>query len=214
MPKLIKHLIVDTTAFIKAANLQEIAENVYTIQEVVDEITNDRQRRKLVVLPYDLNIKDVFSESIKFITKFSKKTGDYTSLSATDIKVMALTYQMEKEILGAEHLKTEPTMQKTVKVTGLPGYKCSTTDMSNKDESVKNCSKDSSEKTKGSKQLNDNSPNEKSNEDDEDQKLADEIAEQIQSMELRDEKETSNIIVKVISVKITFSIILSFNTYN
>lgn len=122
MPKNIKHLVVDTTAFIKAASLQDIAENVYTVQEVIDEITNDRQRRKLVVLPYDLIVKDVFTENIKFITEFSKKTGDYRSLSATDIKVMALTYQLEKEKHGTEHLKTDPTTQKIVKVTGLSNY--------------------------------------------------------------------------------------------
>ncbi|KAJ2949559.1 hypothetical protein O0L34_g15478 [Tuta absoluta] len=122
MPKNIKHLVVDTTAFIKAANLQDISENIYTVQEVIDEITNDRQRRKLVVLPYDLKVKDVFTENIKFVTEFSKKTGDYTSLSATDIKVMALTYQMEKEKVGTEHLKNEPTMQKTLKVTGLSNF--------------------------------------------------------------------------------------------
>lgn len=122
MAKNIKHLVVDTTAFIKAAGLQDIAENVYTIQEVIDEITNDRQRKKLVVLPYDLIVKDVFTENIKFITDFSKKTGDYPSLSATDIKVMALTYQLEKEKIGTEHLKTEPTMQKIVKVTGLASH--------------------------------------------------------------------------------------------
>lgn len=121
MPKNIKHLVVDTTAFIKAAGLQDISECAYTVQEVIDEITNDRQRRKLVVLPYDLIVKDVFTENIKFITEFSKKTGDYRSLSATDIKVMALTYQLEKEKVGTAHLKTEPTAQKFVKVTGLPG---------------------------------------------------------------------------------------------
>lgn len=122
MSKNIKHLVVDTTAFIRAANLQNIAENMYTVQEVCDEITNDRQRRKLVVLPYDLKVKDVFPENIKFVTEFAKKTGDYTSLSATDIKVMALTYQLEKETVGTEHLKNEPTMQKTVKVTGLTNF--------------------------------------------------------------------------------------------
>lgn len=122
MPKNLKHLVVDTTAFIRAANLQDIAENIYTVQEVCDEITNDRQRRKLVVLPYDLKVKDVFPENVKFVTEFAKKTGDYTSLSATDIKVMALTYQLEREKVGTEHLKNEPTMQKTVKVTGLTNF--------------------------------------------------------------------------------------------
>lgn len=123
MTKNVKHLVVDTTAFIKSANLQEIAENVYTVQEVIDEITNDRQRRKLVVLPYDIAVKDVFTENLKFITEFSKKTGDYTSLSATDLKIIALTYQLEKEKVGTEHLKNEPTMQKLVKVTGIAGFK-------------------------------------------------------------------------------------------
>lgn len=42
------------------------------------------------------------------MTEFSKKTGDYPSLSATDIKVLALTYQLEQEHVGAGHLKKEP----------------------------------------------------------------------------------------------------------
>ncbi|CAF4955818.1 unnamed protein product [Pieris macdunnoughi] len=194
MPKLIKHLVVDTTAFIKAEDLQEIAENIYTVQEVVDEITNDRQRRKLVVLPYDLKVKNVFIESIKFITEFSKKTGDYTSLSATDIKIMALTYQMEKEISGIEHLKTEPTMQKTVKITGLSGH---TQDTNKKDDIIKNNNEALQDTTKVVEEHNDESPKIKCNEDDEDSKFAHEIVEQIKNMELTDEKEAENIIVKV-----------------
>ena len=55
------------------------------------------------------------SESVKFVTDFSKKTGDYVSLSATDIKVIALTYMLEVRHVGsAEHLKKEPTMKKSV----------------------------------------------------------------------------------------------------
>ena len=49
------------------------------------------------------------------MTDFSKKTGDYISLSATDIKVIALTYMLEVRHVGsAEHLKKEPTMKKSV----------------------------------------------------------------------------------------------------
>jgi len=43
------------------------------------------------------------------VTEFSKKTGDYPSLSATDIRVLALTYEFEKQLVGTEHLKAEPT---------------------------------------------------------------------------------------------------------
>lgn len=40
---------------------------------------------------------------------FSKKTGDYASLSATDLKVLALTWALEREVNGSvEHLRTEP----------------------------------------------------------------------------------------------------------
>ena len=64
------------------------------------------------------------SSSITFfyisVTEFSKKTGDYASLSATDIKVMALTYQLEVEANGKEHLKTEPTIKKTIVIGPRP----------------------------------------------------------------------------------------------
>lgn len=55
------------------------------------------------------------------MVNFAKKTGDYISLSATDIKLMALTYRLEKEHVGTEHLKTEPQMKKTV--DGTPNFK-------------------------------------------------------------------------------------------
>lgn len=51
------------------------------------------------------------------VTEFSKKTGDYPSLSATDIKVIALTYQLEKEKVGTEHLKDIPSLPVAVDVS-------------------------------------------------------------------------------------------------
>ncbi|XP_047996286.1 RNA-binding protein NOB1 [Leguminivora glycinivorella] len=240
MSKKIQHLVVDTTAFIRAANLQEMAENMYTVQEVIDEITNDRQRRKLVVLPYDLKVKDVFTENIKFITDFSKKTGDYTSLSATDIKVMALAYQIEKEKVGVEHLKTEPTMQRTVKVTGLPQFNSNVDNKTNCEkeltsseeskpveepkptEEVPKASEDTSKSVdwskinipgaNGAKQGTDWSTIKIEGSDAvhfdvqnllgdnaKDQKLAEDIAEQIKSMDLRDGEDVDNLISKVSS---------------
>uniref|UniRef100_A0A8D1PPZ8 RNA-binding protein NOB1 n=2 Tax=Sus scrofa TaxID=9823 RepID=A0A8D1PPZ8_PIG len=49
-----------------------------------------------------------FAERGSAVTEFSKKTGDYPSLSATDIQVLALTYQLEAEFVGVSHLKQEP----------------------------------------------------------------------------------------------------------
>ena len=54
------------------------------------------------------------------VTEFSKKTGDYASLSATDIKVLSLTYQLEVEANGHEHIRIEPIMKKSVVVGPKP----------------------------------------------------------------------------------------------
>lgn len=118
--KKIEYLVVDTGAFLKDAAIQDLGENVVTCQEVINEVTNSRQLRRLVVLPYELQVKDVFPENVKFVTEFSKKTGDYSSLSATDIKVIALTYQLEKEKVGSDHLKTAPETQKTITFQNRP----------------------------------------------------------------------------------------------
>jgi RNA-binding protein NOB1 len=110
----IEHLIVDTAGFIDKAPLQDYGLNIYTIQEVINEVTNKRQKTDLSVLPYTLNIETVFPEHIQFVVNFSKKTGDYPNLSVTDIKVIALAYQIHKEKYGTDNLKTEPDSKSVV----------------------------------------------------------------------------------------------------
>lgn len=79
----------------------------------MNEIKNRRQIRRLVTLPYDLKILDPDIKNVQFIIEFAKKTGDYLSLSHVDIKVIALTYELEKQHVGIDHLRTEP-IQKTI----------------------------------------------------------------------------------------------------
>ena len=43
------------------------------------------------------------------MTEFARKTGDLRSLSTTDIRVVALVYTLEKEFIGTDHIRTEPT---------------------------------------------------------------------------------------------------------
>jgi len=48
---------------------------------------------------------------LKIVGEFSRKTGDYSNLSAVDLQLLALTYQLCKENLSAEEfskLKLEP----------------------------------------------------------------------------------------------------------
>ncbi|KAM9756600.1 RNA-binding protein NOB1 [Dama dama] len=104
----VEHVVADAGAFLLDAALQDIGKNIYTIRDVVSEIRDKATRRRLAVLPYELRFKEPFPEYVRLVTEFSKKTGDYPSLSATDIQVLALTYQLEAEFVGVSHLKQEP----------------------------------------------------------------------------------------------------------
>lgn len=104
----IKHVVADSGAFIRNAPLNSIGEKIYTVPKVVNEIKDKATLQRLQFLPYQLTPKTPSPESIKIVTDFSKKTGDYRSLSAVDIQVIALTYQLEKENVGTDHIKTVP----------------------------------------------------------------------------------------------------------
>ncbi|XP_059939702.1 RNA-binding protein NOB1 [Mesoplodon densirostris] len=104
----VEHVVADAGAFLRDAALQDIGKNIYTIRDVVSEIRDKATRRRLAVLPYELRFREPFPEYVRLVTEFSKKTGDYPSLSATDIQVLALTYQLEAEFVGVSHLKPEP----------------------------------------------------------------------------------------------------------
>ncbi|XP_061564387.1 RNA-binding protein NOB1 isoform X2 [Cololabis saira] len=113
----VEHVVADSGAFLKKVHLQELGRNIYTLKAVVDEIRDRQTRRGLAFLPYELHFKEPLPEHVRHVTEFSKKTGDYPSLSATDIKVLALTYQLELEHVGSEHLKTEPELQMNIQST-------------------------------------------------------------------------------------------------
>ncbi|XP_017012984.2 RNA-binding protein NOB1 [Drosophila takahashii] len=110
----IKFLVADTTAFINAVPLNEYAEQVLTVPDVVAEVRNKRQIRRLCVLPFDLQVREPRPESIKHCVEFAKRTGDYASLSGIDLKVISLTYELEADTVGTAHLRTEPVMAQTI----------------------------------------------------------------------------------------------------
>ncbi|XP_064536811.1 RNA-binding protein NOB1 [Drosophila montana] len=110
----IKYLVADTTAFINAVPLNEYADNVLTVPEVVAEVRNKRQIRRLCVLPFDLQVREPRPESVKHCVEFAKKTGDYASLSGIDLKVISLTYELEADTLGTEHLRNEPVVSQVI----------------------------------------------------------------------------------------------------
>lgn len=113
----VMHVVADAGAFLKNAALQEIGTHIYTVRDVVDEVRDKPTRRRLAVLPYELVFREPTLESIQLVTDFSKNTGDYVSLSATDLKILALTYQLEVEHVGTEHIRKEPPQKVSVRTT-------------------------------------------------------------------------------------------------
>lgn len=150
--KSVTHVIADSGAFIRNAPLQSIAENIYTIPEVVKEIKDKATLQRLQVLPYNIEYRVPSQESIKFVSQFAMKTGDYKSLSAVDLKVMALTYQLEKEFVGSDHIKSAPerkiewnsTTKSLEKPTEIAGFYLSAGKDKPKSESISDSTSQSS----------------------------------------------------------------------
>ena len=121
MNKKAKCLVIDSGPMLKSAyDLHMLATEFFTVPEVLKELKDKATRDTLERLPYSITLKTPSEESIKFsiiyqiclninlVVDFSKKSGDYASLSLTDIKILALTLQLEWEKNGKENLRSEP----------------------------------------------------------------------------------------------------------
>lgn len=98
-------IILDSGAIIKG-NLNFQSDSLYTIPQVLQEIKDEKSQEYLKWL--NIEIKTPSPECIQEIINFSKVTGDLASLSKTDIRVLALTLQLEKQ-QGLNGVKSTPT---------------------------------------------------------------------------------------------------------
>ena len=100
--KLLHSVILDTSPLLNnipaISSLLVKCEKLYTVQSVIDEIrdANARSRLETTTLPF-LIIRSPKPESIKFVSEFSRKTGDYNVLSKTDVQILALAYELDCE---------------------------------------------------------------------------------------------------------------------
>lgn len=74
----------------------------------MDEIRDVKSRDLLLSLPFELEIKSPSDQSMRAVAAFARKTGDFASLSLTDLKLIALTYTLEMESTGGAHIRLEP----------------------------------------------------------------------------------------------------------
>ncbi|XP_030831106.1 RNA-binding protein NOB1 [Strongylocentrotus purpuratus] len=116
----VEHVVVDAVAFFRQVHLQDVAENVHTLRAVVNEIRDKATRQLLAVLPYEIKFREPSTECIQIVSDFARKTGDYQSLSAVDIRVIALAYQLTKEYVGVDGLKKQPETKITYSASSKP----------------------------------------------------------------------------------------------
>ncbi|EFO22903.1 nin one binding protein [Loa loa] len=106
----VRQLVADANAFIKRVPLHDLASEIYTVSGVVSELKCEKMRYLLDSLPYQIRIREPTAESLHIITEFSKKTGDYPSLSAVDLKLLSLVHDLHLEQYGKDGLRYDLEM--------------------------------------------------------------------------------------------------------
>ena len=100
-------LVLDAGPLLKnepnASTLLSECESLLTVPSVIAEIRdeNARSRIETTILPF-LTIRSPSEKSLRFVTDFSRKTGDLAVLSKTDLLCLALTYEVEFEQNGGD----------------------------------------------------------------------------------------------------------------
>mmetsp|Transcript_12450 Transcript_12450/g.45394 ORF Transcript_12450/g.45394 Transcript_12450/m.45394 type:complete len:528 (-) Transcript_12450:2617-4200(-) len=128
----LRYLVVDANAIIRGVErgqLHTLGEHLVTLEEVKEEIRDERSRQALQQLPFGIECKQPSDSSLRKVSYFARATGDLHALSEVDIKVLALAVTLEEEENGAHHLRDAPPqlavkkMQRSSKPdASLPGW--------------------------------------------------------------------------------------------
>ena len=83
-----EYLVVDSGGFIKndLGTLDAMTDNIVTLLEVVSELRDKEVRQRLRNSPLEMTYSSPSSEAIRRVSEFARKTGDFASLSAVDIR--------------------------------------------------------------------------------------------------------------------------------
>lgn len=113
---------MDTNAMIRGGqNLSHHADRFVSVPEVLTEIRDPTSRHSLnFLLPFTLDTMEPSPDALKKVIRFARATGDLQTLSDVDLKLLALTYTLEAQIHGTEHLRDCPPPIHTVNVRRLP----------------------------------------------------------------------------------------------
>ncbi len=101
-------LVLDTAALIVPSLplLGDPRVSLCTVQEVLDEVRDRRARLQLAALPAAIAVREPAPEHVLAVVEFAKKTGDFSQLSAVDLKVLALTRHCFVAAHGADAVRS------------------------------------------------------------------------------------------------------------
>ncbi len=106
----LEHLVIDSGAIISGQGYGYFnqAKKFWSVSEVLSEIRDSKSRHLLASLPFEIEIRSPSDSAMRAVIEFARKTGDIGHLSVTDLKVLALTYDLEVEVNGTKFIRTEP----------------------------------------------------------------------------------------------------------
>jgi len=134
-------LIIDSGAIIKQTSLGSTnsllssAKHYVTVPAVLSEIRDAKSRKHLEEFQLrlqslhdtKLETRTPSQDSVKAMSEFARKTGDYSQLSGVDLQVLALLYDMEVEAANVynngklDHVRKEPKRVLGINVKAMNG---------------------------------------------------------------------------------------------
>ncbi|KAL1559822.1 RNA-binding NOB1-like protein [Salvia divinorum] len=113
--------VVDANAIIQGGEkLLHSADRFVSVAEVISEIRDPASRHALHFLPFTVDTLEPSPDALKKVASFARATGDLQTLSDVDLKLIALTYTLEAQIHGTQHLRDNPPAIHAVNVKRLP----------------------------------------------------------------------------------------------
>ncbi|TYJ19639.1 hypothetical protein E1A91_A09G204900v1 [Gossypium mustelinum] len=113
--------VVDANAVIEGGEkLNNTADRFVTVPEVLAEIRDPFSRHRLAFIPFSIDSVEPSPDALNKVIKFARATGDLQTLSDVDLKLIALTYTLESQIHGINHLRDAPPPVHVVNVKRLP----------------------------------------------------------------------------------------------
>ncbi|CAI5439750.1 unnamed protein product [Caenorhabditis angaria] len=97
--KPVKHLVLDTCAIIANPDLHQLAELYYAPHEIISELQSQKARKIWDTLPFEVVLREPTPQALREVIEAAKKTGDFQSLSMVDMKVIALTYDLNQQFV-------------------------------------------------------------------------------------------------------------------